>query len=675
MVTLVALEALRMTGPLLDSVVSDHGVLAAAGVALITYVCPALLGILVSVAGARKAVALAVIGLVASRLAAQAMGTPNLWVAGAVAVVALGAVVLVTHLTAFAPGGAVPAVTGLVLGGAADVALRALLGTWDPVWQPGVVGWIVVAAECVALIYALGEHHQLHPDPYPVGRVGAVGGYLALWLLILGSPGFLASASGLSLAYATAALLVGALFAVEALSRSALPGGSGRWTDLSGRWAGGFAAGMLTIGVAGALLSTGIAALIAILIGQVGAALTLARVLTPAKPASWARGRFSDPAEQRAAEQLELSEEEFEATAAATSDAMGSKLRFRPRSGLGGGFATAGLAAGLCYVLVTLLYQVHYEMPLPFPNWLIPIGAAVLLGVLGLGERPFSPPGGTAAPSDERAAKRGRLAPLAVLPAMLLLAPVVVLVTTPAPARESAPAPAATYRLVSWNLHYAANRAGAIDPESIALAIEKQRADVVMLQEVSRGWPIGGGLDGAEWLSRRLGMPYVWAPAADGQFGNLILSRLRIVNGSTHLLPRGEGSMNRSYAAATVELSSGRKARLVNVHLTHRESDTATRLAQIKALLKANSRSGPTVIAGDFNSVPGSEEIALLRDAGLVSAQDNTGNGDLLTSPTDRPQHRVDWIFGTPDVHFDDFARPRVTASDHFPLAVTARLG
>ncbi|MGH3743033.1 MAG: endonuclease/exonuclease/phosphatase family protein, partial [Micromonosporaceae bacterium] len=139
--------------------------------------------------------------------------------------------------------------------------------------------------------------------------------------------------------------------------------------------------------------------------------------------------------------------------------------------------------------------------------------------------------------------------------------------------------------------------------------------------------------------------------------------------------PRGEGSMNRSYAAATVELSSGRKARLVNVHLTHRESDTATRLAQIKALLKANSRPGPTVIAGDFNSVPGSEEIALLRDAGLVSAQDNTGNGDLLTSPTDRPQHRVDWIFGTPDVHFDDFARPRVTASDHFPLAVTARLG
>jgi endonuclease/exonuclease/phosphatase family metal-dependent hydrolase len=610
-----------------------------------------------------------------------------------------------------------------VLGGAVDVALRTLLITWDPVWRPGPVGWLVAVLEAVGLLVALvAARRGLHADPAPVGRVGMLGGYLALSLLIFGSPGYVASSSGLSLGYACAVLLVGALVAIEALSRVALPGSSGRWPDRYGV----VSAFLLVAGVTVALLGTGIAVAVAVVTTQIGAALVLARGLAAAAvpEEAYLDDAVTDPAERRAAEKLdrvaalELDQKQDaepvpdpdEPPAPDLADATPDELRDlaltrrrERRSAVG--FGVAGLLTGLSFVLVVLLYQVHYEKPLPFPNQAVPIAAAVLLGALALGRRLWMPPADPPVATDQSAAWRGAFAPLAVLPAILVLAPVLVLVTAPVPAtppvREAPPSPGprgtsptpggasetpgsrevppATdpdrFRLVSWNVHYLRNADGVIDPEAVARAIERQRPDVVLLQEVSRGWPIGGTLDGVEWLSRRLAMRYVYAPAADRQFGNVILSRLRITAADVGELPQGEGTMRRSYAAASVQLPGGRTVRLYDVHLAHRDQDTPTRLAQLAALLTAWDSRSAAVIAGDFNASPGSVEIAEMTDAGLVSAQDATGNGGLLTSPTDRPRYRIDWIFGTPDVAFEHFVRPAVRTSDHFPLAVTVHLG
>ena len=82
------------------------------------------------------------------------------------------------------------------------------------------------------------------------------------------------------------------------------------------------------------------------------------------------------------------------------------------------------------------------------------------------------------------------------------------------------------------------------------------------------------------------------------------------------------------------------------------------------------------MIAGDFNFWPTWEEARLWADAGFTSAQDVTGHGAEFTSPTDHPDNRVDWIFGTPDLEFSDFAiLSGVTNSDHFPLVVTVGPG
>ncbi|MGH3713490.1 MAG: endonuclease/exonuclease/phosphatase family protein [Micromonosporaceae bacterium] len=659
-VAMVAAEALRMSGPALDRIVTSGGTITAAVTALIVFALPVLVGLLVAGVGARRGAAIAVVALVALRLVAQAL--PDLLVVAGLVTAALGALVLLVRQI-----DAVPAVTGLVLGGALDVAVRTVFVTWDPVWQSGFLPWLVVIAECVALLLALSATRPaLASDPYPVGPVGLLGGYLALSVLMFGSPAFVASASGLSQVYVAAALLVGALFAIEALSRSALPGGSGRWTDLDRNRAGGIAGAMLVIGVTAGILLTGVWVVLAVMLAQVGAALVLARGLAPRRIAVPEEQEEYDPAEARAAAELESAPELDEDL---DEDA---DLVLRPRRRSPVGFAIAGLATGLGYIVVVLLYQVHYDIPLPVPNQMVPIVAALVLAGLALGERPWSAP---ATPRhDARAAKRGKLAPLAVLPAVLLLAPVLMLVTAPAPA-EPPKDLGDSFRMVSWNLHYFRNADGMIDPDAVATAIEQQKPDVVMLQEVGRGWPIGGGLDGAEWLSRRLAMPYVYAPAADEQFGNLILSRIRIVKTGYGDLPQGNSPMDRSYASATVELPNGRTVRLIDVHLANREQDTAARQAQVAALLKGWDGDTPSVIAGDFNAVPGSAELQPVTAAGFVSAQDTTGHSGLPTAPTDRPAFRIDWIFGTPDVSFEKFERPGVTASDHFPLAVTVTLG
>jgi endonuclease/exonuclease/phosphatase family metal-dependent hydrolase len=168
-------------------------------------------------------------------------------------------------------------------------------------------------------------------------------------------------------------------------------------------------------------------------------------------------------------------------------------------------------------------------------------------------------------------------------------------------------------------------------------------------------------------------------PAADGQFGNVILSRLPLSGSETGLLGRFEGNMDRGWVRVEVELGpSGHEgeARLVVIgtHLQHREQDAATRLAQIDVLLRDAWRGDTaTVIAGDMNAEPDSEEFATFAEAGFASAQDAAGRGDLPTSWRDGT--RVDYVFATPDLLLSGFARPYSEASDHLPLAVTVELG
>lgn len=595
-VTLLTLEFLRASGPLLDAVAGDGGTIRAAEVAGLVYAAPVLLGLLVRAVGSVRATLLSTLALVLVRVGVQAEAVPSLGAVAVGVVVGIAATVaLAGHIVSERGGG--PVAAAILLGGAVEIGVRAAFGTWDPMWRTGAWAWVFVAAECLlAVNLLLAIRRRLVEQSTAGPGLGAIGVYLAFFVLAIGSPAFVAAQSepvGLSLPAAAAFLLVGATIAVPVL----------RW------WPKAFTP-LAVAGFAGSIAvaywMTGPLVVVAVLAAQSLAAVLLARALnTPGK----------------------------------------------------GGFGLAALLAGLGYAVPVLAYQVHYDLPLPFDNRWVLVIFAVVLGFAGW----------------KAANQEGRPALTAVpATAALLVIPLILAITAP-----SVPQPTqqgSSVRLMTWNVAYGSNNQGAVDLEAIARGIEAQHVDVALLEEVNRGWPIGGGTDMAQWLARRLRMHFVWSPAADGQFGNLLLTRLPIENVVAERLPYIQPPQQRSYVAATLVLKTGR-LRIIGTHLQHRKENTRTRLAQIDRLLRAAGDTKPLIIAGDMNMWPQWEEPQKLISAGFVSAQDVTGHGGEFTSPTPVADNRVDWIWGTPDVKFSDFAIQKdVVTSDHFPLVVTVTI-
>jgi hypothetical protein len=199
--------------------------------------------------------------------------------------------------------------------------------------------------------------------------------------------------------------------------------------------------------------------------------------------------------------------------------------------------AELGVAGGwLLFVLVVLLYQIHFDQPLPFDNrWVVTFGAAVAL--LAVDRRRRRP--GTAA-----ARTRGHRSLAAVgVTAVAVLA--VGLASTGGTGTPAA-VPGRPLRVVEWNIRQAVSRDGTLAPDAIASVLRRgSPPDVVVLPETARGWPLSGDIDLASWLPRQLGVPYRWAPAADRQFGTLLLTRLPILGSGVIRLPVAGRSQGR----------------------------------------------------------------------------------------------------------------------------------
>jgi endonuclease/exonuclease/phosphatase family metal-dependent hydrolase len=369
----------------------------------------------------------------------------------------------------------------------------------------------------------------------------------------------------------------------------------------------------------------------------------------------------------------------FLGQAAAATVLVAAVWRATPQ-GAGGGSGSGLVAVSvawalgmLLFLLLVFLYYAAYDVRLPFDNGLLLPVAAALVALAGIGAA-LGGRAGDLAPSGDGAAARGpgRL-PLWVGVA-LLLAPVVFWASTPAPVMAARPAP--PLRVMSYNLHFGYDVEGWSDLEATARAIEAGGADVVGLQEVSRGWYLNGATDMLAFLQRRLRMPYArFAGASDAIWGNAILSRYPIVDSGVVRLPREGVPLARNYLWADLDLGAGGHLRLVVTHLHHVEGPDGTRvrLAQIPRLLEGVAGRPASVLLGDFNAEPGSREIALLREAGLTDAFQAAGGGagDELTWSSDRPERRIDYVWLSPDLRASDFDATTATASDHRGVMVT----
>lgn len=624
-VTAITAELVRMSGPLIDAAFST-GVLAAAVTAVGTYAAAGLFVLAVCVRRPidGRVVLLAVVALALGRLAIQALGgSVRYGVALATVALSLATLLVVAAAVARVSGRAVAAGVGggLALSAALNLALR----TWDAVWRPGPLGWMLALA-LTAVAVALAWRPRALPAAPAVRGLWLLGPYLGLAVMTFANPAFIASQSGLPLWLAGAVVIVAGLgsaglIALPAPDPTRLP----PWTD-----------GLVVV-VAG-----GAAALVFFLVGWPQDPSTATSVLVAAALVLLAGS-----------------------TTIALAQALTRPVhRQRPLR-----LAGAATCAGLGLILPLLVYQLDYEIPLLFPNALVPVAVATTIAGMSVRARIRARIFDGEVVLTATPLSLGAQGPSLVAICLLGLVGMTMVMPTGSPgAVDRAPD---SFRLLDWNLHYGVSAEPAVELAAMAAVIRESGADVVTLQEVSRGWVMGGGTDMATYLAQELDMEIVFVPAADRQFGNAILWKHHLgelTDVVRTALPFGEGPQRRSAISGT--LTDVVPVRITSVHLQHRAENTPTRLEQLSVLLEAEPVSGAYVLAGDLNAEPGWPEPHMLAAAGLVSAQDAAGNPADLTYPSDRPMQRIDWVFGS-GVTFTDFAVLDTQESDHRPLVTT----
>jgi endonuclease/exonuclease/phosphatase family metal-dependent hydrolase len=340
--------------------------------------------------------------------------------------------------------------------------------------------------------------------------------------------------------------------------------------------------------------------------------------------------------------------------------AMVAVLAAQGRGQLCRGLASTAMGWGLgvlLFAVAAFLYYVGYDIRLPFDNTAVPVGAAAIAALAAIGPAramPFTPP-----------LRPGRSRPIVVL----LLVPVLLWLFARAP--QAQPASGWPIRVMSYNLHQGYATSGAQDLEALARTIEMAGAEVVALQEVSRGWVINGSTEMLTWLARRLRLSYVWGPAADPIWGNAILARRPITASANAELPRGGAPMRRGVLWASVNLGDGQHLLVIATHFHHVEGQGQIRESQAAAVVRLWNRRERTVLMGDLNATPDAREMTLLKDAGLRDAFALAGQGNGLTYSSERPERRIDYIWVSPDLKARDFRVLPGKASDHLGIAVT----
>lgn len=198
-----------------------------------------------------------------------------------------------------------------------------------------------------------------------------------------------------------------------------------------------------------------------------------------------------------------------------------------------------------------------------------------------------------------------------------------------------------TLTVLSVNLLY-----GRADATRLAREIERVQPDVIAFQEYTR--------DSAGALVDLLGpsFPHRYEHARDDAFGQAVYSRLPFTAQPRAFPADPSGPWNDPQICATVEFA-GYAVAVMNIHLvpptsaewfTRQRRDTA-RLAALAA--RELSAGGTMIIAGDFNAVPQSRNLAAMRMAGMNDAFAEAGSGRGSTWP------RTSWLKILPGVRID----------------------
>lgn len=239
--------------------------------------------------------------------------------------------------------------------------------------------------------------------------------------------------------------------------------------------------------------------------------------------------------------------------------------------------------------------------------------------------------------------------------------------------------PKTTVRVMTYNIFGARASSGApADLEALARVINREKPDLVALQEVDvHTRRTGIDVHQAQELARLTGMDWYFTKAIDvagGEYGDAVLSRLPILEKQRYALPVAPevGGEFRTVAMIRVK-KEDQEFYFAATHLDHlaQEDSRLLQAAEIKRIVTALSK--PLMLGGDFNAVPGSRTMDIMRSFMNLGCGQQCG----LTFPSDKPDRTIDYIMTTPVNRFSAIRYNSITgyddvlkvfASDHRPV-------
>lgn len=233
-------------------------------------------------------------------------------------------------------------------------------------------------------------------------------------------------------------------------------------------------------------------------------------------------------------------------------------------------------------------------------------------------------------------------------------------------------------RVLSYNIHHGEGTDGKLDLERLARIIRSADPDVVALQEVDRRVERSKRLDEPKELGRLTGMTPVFErniPFQGGDYGNAVLSRLRVTSHQNYALPCHYVGEQRGALAVELTAPDARKTpfRILATHLDSRpyEGERLDSVQRIEAVAGAAPEQ-PTLLVGDLNSLPDSRVLRAF-ETHWRSATPSA----LLTFPAHKPDRQIDFVLYRPAGRWrviESRVLDEPVASDHRPLLVVLEL-
>ena len=226
-----------------------------------------------------------------------------------------------------------------------------------------------------------------------------------------------------------------------------------------------------------------------------------------------------------------------------------------------------------------------------------------------------------------------------------------------------------TVRVLAYNIHHGEGMDEKLDLERIAALIREVDPDLVTLQEVDSVTFRTNAIDQAAELGRLTGLQPLFGrfmPYQGGAYGMALLTRWKISESSNYRLPDG-AEPRTALSAIVTSPKTGRSLRFVGIHFYRTAEERLAQAVSLEHFLAEDTI--PTVLAGDFNSTPGSEVMIHLADSWDVVAKGE----DHFTFPSYAPDREIDFVLLRPRGRLVVVAQrvlDEPVASDHRPVVV-----